>query len=103
MCSRCLSVTVILLLVLCACKREQRNLRPSPTRLAVFGDSDPESTPQPGGSQPPHIAPSPSYWQLVAYVRSMNQEQPQAATPKRTDILEPNPQTIHNKVPGTTK
>ena len=173
--SRCLSAAAILfLLTLCGCQREQRNLRPSPTRLAVFGYAAPQSTIHPGGSQPPAVVANPSYgnaydisegqrlfswyncsgchsnggggmgpplikqewiyggeaanlfdtivkgrpngmptwggripenqiWQLVAYIRSMNQEQPQAATAKRIDILEPNPQTIHNKVPGGTK
>lgn len=42
-------------------------------------------------------------WQLVAYVRSLNQEQPTAATPARTDEIEQKPATIQNKVPGVTK
>jgi hypothetical protein len=42
-------------------------------------------------------------WQLVAYIRSMNGQQPSSATPRRSDMLEPTPQTIQNKVPGVTK
>jgi cytochrome c oxidase cbb3-type subunit 3 len=42
-------------------------------------------------------------WQLVAYIRSMNGQQPSSATPRRADMLEPTPQTIQNKVPGVTK
>jgi cytochrome c oxidase cbb3-type subunit 3 len=42
-------------------------------------------------------------WQLVAYVRSMNGKEPESATPRRSDMLEPTPQTIRNKVPGVTK
>lgn len=42
-------------------------------------------------------------WQIVAYVRSLNNEQPKAATPVRSDIIEPTPSTITNKVPGVTK
>jgi cytochrome c oxidase cbb3-type subunit 3 len=169
--SRSLSVA-ILLLGLYACQREQRNVRPSPTRVALYGSAAPESTLLPGGSQPPPVVPNPSYgnaydisegqrlfnwyncsgchanggggmgpplikqewiyggepanlfdtivkgrpngmptwggripenqvWQLVAYIRSMNQEQPQGATARRTDILEPNPQTIRK--PGAPK
>lgn len=36
-------------------------------------------------------------WQIVAYVRSMNNQQPQSATPKRLDIIEPNPHTLHRQ------
>src|SRR5689334_23171621 len=49
------------LLALCACQREQRNVRPSPTRLAVFANAAPESTLQPGGSQPPPMVSNPSH------------------------------------------
>ena len=42
-------------------------------------------------------------WELVAFIGSMNNEQPQSATPPRTDMLEKNPQTIQNKRPGVTK
>jgi cytochrome c oxidase cbb3-type subunit III len=42
-------------------------------------------------------------WQLVAYVRSLNNLQPKAATPPRSDTIEPNPATIQNKVAGVTK
>ena len=33
-------------------------------------------------------------WQLVAYVRSLNQLEPKSATPVRTDIVEQDPHTI---------
>jgi cytochrome c oxidase cbb3-type subunit 3 len=42
-------------------------------------------------------------WQIVAFVRSMNNEEPSAATPRRDDTIEPNPAHITNKVPGATK
>jgi cytochrome c oxidase cbb3-type subunit 3 len=42
-------------------------------------------------------------WQLVAYVRSMNQKEPQAATPTRLDTVQQNPGTLQNRVPGETK
>ena len=174
MCSRCLSIVAGCgLLFAAGCQREQRNLRPAPTRLAIFGDAAPESTLLPGGSQTPPAVVNPSYgnaydisegqrlynwyncsgchangggaigpplikkewiyggepanlfdtivkgrpngmpswggripenqiWQIVAYVRSMNQEQPQSATPKRLDTLETNPQTIR-QAPGAAK
>lgn len=41
-------------------------------------------------------------WQIVAYVRSLNQEEPTSATPARTDELEEQP-TIQNRVKGVTK
>ncbi len=40
-------------------------------------------------------------WQIVAYIRAMNSQQPQSATPKRLDILEPNPRTIPGQTGGT--
>ena len=61
MCSRCPSAAIFVVLAMCGCQREQRNLRPAPTRLAVFGYAAPESTIQPGGSQPPPVVSSPSY------------------------------------------
>ena len=42
-------------------------------------------------------------WQLVAYVRSLNNEEPQSATPARTDTLQKDPSTLQNKVQGETK
>lgn len=42
-------------------------------------------------------------WQIVAFVRSLNNEQPKSATPARADIIEPAPGTIINKVKGETK
>jgi cytochrome c oxidase cbb3-type subunit 3 len=162
-------------LLLLSCQREKRDLRPSPTRLAIYENAASESSLRPGGPivpQPVVTNPSnssgyeisegqrlfdwyncsgchahggggigpplikkdwiyggepanlfdtivkgrpngmpawgariPEYqiWQLVAYVRSMNGEQPTSATPTRPDTIEQNPQTIKNKVPGETK
>jgi cytochrome c oxidase cbb3-type subunit 3 len=42
-------------------------------------------------------------WQIVAYVRSMNQEQPTSATPPRADTIEQKSDNIKNKVQGVTK
>jgi cytochrome c oxidase cbb3-type subunit 3 len=42
-------------------------------------------------------------WQLVAYIRSLNNEQPKASTPARSDDIEQSPATIQNKVNGATK
>ena len=42
-------------------------------------------------------------WQIVAYVRSMNGEQPSSATAGRADVIETSPQTLQNRVPGATK
>ncbi len=165
---------VALCLAAAACSRETRNLRPAPTRLALYGSAAAESTLRPGGAPAAPPVENPSYgnaydisegqrlynwyncsgchfnggggigpplikqewiyggepanlfdtivkgrpngmptwggripenqvWQIVAFVRSMNQEQPQSATPKRLDTIEPNPQMIHNKVAGVTK
>jgi cytochrome c oxidase cbb3-type subunit 3 len=41
-------------------------------------------------------------WQIVAYVRSMNNLEPQSATAPRADELEPQP-TLQNRVRGVTK
>ena len=41
-------------------------------------------------------------WQIVAYIRSMNHEEPQSATPVRSDEIEPHP-TLHQRVSGATK
>jgi cytochrome c oxidase cbb3-type subunit 3 len=41
-------------------------------------------------------------WQLVAFIRSMNQEEPQSATPVRSDTIQVQP-TLHNRVKGVTK
>ena len=163
------------LLFLAACQREKRDIRPSPARLAIYGDAAKEGTLQPGGPispQPvvrnpytgsgydisegqrlfnwyncsgchanggggigppliktnwiyggepanmfdtivkgrPNGMPSwggriPEYqiWQIVAYVRSLNGQQPRSATPARLDTIETNPQNIVNRVPGKTK
>jgi cytochrome c oxidase cbb3-type subunit III len=42
-------------------------------------------------------------WEIVAYVRSMNGEQPRSATASRADMIEPSPQTIVNRTNGQTK
>ena len=42
-------------------------------------------------------------WQIVAFVRSMNGQEPTSATPTRADSIEPNPQNIQNRVNGATK
>ncbi len=42
-------------------------------------------------------------WQIVAYIRSMNQEEPRSATPKRLDTIEPNPQMLRSQRPGAPK
>jgi len=42
-------------------------------------------------------------WQIVAYVRSMNQEQPKSATSPRSDTMEQKSNNLKNKVPGVTK
>jgi cytochrome c oxidase cbb3-type subunit 3 len=39
-------------------------------------------------------------WQLVAYVRSMNGQQPKSATPPRVDTVEQKSTNIKNKAPG---
>jgi cytochrome c oxidase cbb3-type subunit III len=41
-------------------------------------------------------------WQLVAYIRSMNHEEPQSATPVRSDTIQVQP-TLTNRVNGATK
>lgn len=160
-------------LALTSCTREKQELRPSPTRLAVYRDAARESDLQPGGAQsipesrnpyhgeafaisegarlfdwyncsgchahggggigPPLIkqvwiyggqpenlfdtivkgrpngmptwgAKIPEYqiWQIVAYVRSMNHEEPQAATPARPDTIQTQ-QSIQNRVNGVTR
>ena len=42
-------------------------------------------------------------WQIVSYIRSLNQLEPQSATPARTDTIEKDPSTITNRVWGVTK
>jgi cytochrome c oxidase cbb3-type subunit 3 len=156
-------------LVLGACKREARNLRPEPARLAIFHDAARQSDLQPGGAQtqpdvenpyhdnavaisegqrlydwyncsgchfkggggigPPLIKkdwiyggkpanlfdtivkgrpngmpawggkiPEYQVWQLVAYVRSMNQQESSAATPVRADTIENKSDTVKDKI-----
>jgi len=141
-----------------SCSREEKNVRPFPTRLAVYGDAARQSELQPGGTQPVSNAKNPfegnayaisegqrlfawyncsgchanggggigpplikttwiyggesanlfdtivkgrpngmptwgaripeyQIWQIVAYVRSLNGQEPTAATPPRTDII----------------
>lgn len=66
--------------------------------FATIVKGRPNGMPTWGGRVPEY-----QIWQIVAYIRSMNHEEPQSASPKRLDTLEPNPQTIHNKIPGVTK
>jgi cytochrome c oxidase cbb3-type subunit 3 len=42
-------------------------------------------------------------WQIVAYVRSMNQLQPKSATSPRADTIEQKSTDLKQKVPGVTK
>jgi cytochrome c oxidase cbb3-type subunit 3 len=42
-------------------------------------------------------------WQLVAFIRSMNNQEPKAATPTRPDTIEQSPQTLQNKINGATR
>ena len=42
-------------------------------------------------------------WQIVAYVRSLNNLQPKSAVADRADTIQQNPGTIINRVPGVTK
>jgi len=41
-------------------------------------------------------------WQIVAYVRSLNELQPKSATAARTDEMQPQ-RTIQDKRPGETR
>ena len=158
-----------------ACQRQHRDIRPSPTRLAIYANAAPEDSIHPGGTVTPRnvvnnpynssaydisegqrlynwyncagchanggggIGPPllkkhwiyggepanlfdtivqgrpngmptwggriPEYqiWQIVAYIRSMNGEQPRSATAARQDMIQPSPQTIVNRVNGQTK
>jgi cytochrome c oxidase cbb3-type subunit III len=162
-------------LALNSCQVEKRDIRPSPTRLAIYGDAARESTLTPGGPVkpqqvvtnpynhsaydvaqgqrlfnwyncsgchanggggigPPLIKKNWSYggepanlfdtivkgrpngmptwggripeyqiWQIVAYVRSLNGEQPASATAGRADTVETNPQNLVNRTTGVTK
>jgi cytochrome c oxidase cbb3-type subunit 3 len=42
-------------------------------------------------------------WQIIAYVKSMNQEQPKSVISPRSDTMEQKTGNIKNKVPGVTK
>ena len=42
-------------------------------------------------------------WEIVAFVRSLNNAEPKAASPLRYDTIEQTPSTITNKVNGVTK
>jgi len=42
-------------------------------------------------------------WQIVTYVRSLNNLEPKSATAARPDIIETSPQTLQNKVSGETR
>jgi cytochrome c oxidase cbb3-type subunit 3 len=162
------------LFALIGCERDRRELRPAPTRLAIFKDAARESDLQPGGvhSEPqvqnpysgnayaisegqrlfswyncagchanggggmgpplikdqwtyggqpanlfdtivkgrPNGMPSwggriPEYqvWQLVAYIRSLNHEEPVTATPPRSDHIQQDSGTLMNKPGGGTR
>ncbi|MBV8809841.1 MAG: c-type cytochrome [Acidobacteriaceae bacterium] len=158
--------------ILGGCQREHRDIQPSPTRLAIYGDAARESPLRPGGPvQPqavvanpyngsaydisegqrlfnwyncsgchanggggigpplikkewiyggepanlfdtivkgrPNGMPSwggriPEYqiWQIVAFIRSLNGEQPKSATASRQDTLQPNPQNLMSERGG---
>lgn len=160
--------------LLSSCQIEKRDIQPSPTRLAIYGDAARESTLRPGGAVKPepvvtnpynHSAydisegqrlfswyncsgchanggggigpplikknwiyggepanlfdtivkgrpngmPSwggriPEYqiWQLVAYIRSLNGEQPASAMAGRADTIETNPQNLVDRTTGVT-
>ena len=160
--------------LLSSCQVEKRDIRPSPTRLAIYGSAARESTLRPGGpvqreqvvtnpynhsaydisegqrlfswyncsgchanggggigpplikqnwiygGEPanlfdtivkgrPNGMPSwggriPEYqiWQIVAYVRSLNGEQPASATAGRADTIETNSQNLVNRTAGVT-
>lgn len=47
--SRCLSSCVLACLLLASCQREKRDIRPSPSRLAIYGAAAKESAIRPGG------------------------------------------------------
>lgn len=163
------------LMLISSCQREHRDIRPSPARLAIYGDAAREDLIRPGGpvrpeaivtnpynasaydisegsrlfdwyncsgchahggggigpplikkywvygGEPanlfdtivkgrPNGMPSwggriPEYqiWELVAYVRSMNGEQPRSATASRQDTIQTNPQNVLQRPPGVTK
>lgn len=66
--------------------------------FATIVEGRPNGMPSWGGRIPTY-----QIWQIVAYVRSMNGEQPTSATPARLDSIETNPQNTVNRVPGQTK
>jgi cytochrome c oxidase cbb3-type subunit III len=162
-------------LALASCQVEKRDIRPAPTRLAIYGDAARESTLRPGGPRvpdrvvtnpynhsaydisegqrlfgwynctgchangggaigPPLITKNWTYggepanlfdtivkgrpngmpswggripeyqiWQIVAYIRSLNGEQPASATAGRADTIDTNSQDLVNKTSGATK
>lgn len=167
--SRSRLLVVLIAVALAGCQREQRNLRPAPASLAIFGDAAVESTLRPGGQPPPATVANPAHgnandisegqrlynwyncsgchfnggggigppliktdwiyggepanifdtivkgrpngmptwggripeyqiWQIVAYIRSMNNQEPKSATPERPDTIEVNSQTIRGKL-----
>ncbi len=168
-------VVVLSALAFTACQREKRDIKPSPTRIAVYGDAARQSELRPGGPvQPQSIVTNPyngsaydisegqrlydwyncsgchfaggggigppliktvwiyggepanlfdtlvkgrpngmpswggripeyQMWQIVAYIRSLNGNQPASATSTRPDTIEGNPQTLQNRASGETK
>ena len=165
--SRSVALGVIWLVTLPACRREQRDLRPAPGQVTLFGDAAIESTLNPGGKQPltvrnPSVGkaydisegqrlfdwyncsgchshggggigppliksdwiyggedanlfdtivkgrpngmptwggriPENQIWEIVAYVRSLNHQEPQSASSKRLDTIEKNPATLRGQ------
>ena len=163
------------MMLIVSCQREHRDIRPSPTRLAIYSDAAREDLIRPGGPvQPqavvtnpynasaydisegsrlynwyncsgchfpggggigpplikkhwiyggepanlfdtivkgrPNGMPSwggriPEYqiWEIVAYIRSLNGEQPRSATASRQDTIQTNPQNQLPRPPGVTK
>lgn len=66
--------------------------------FATIVQGRPNGMPSWGGRIPAY-----QVWQIVAYIRSLNGEQPRSATAGRPDTIQTNPQTIVNRVPGQTK
>lgn len=169
------SLLIVACVLLTGCQREKRDVRPSPTRLAIYNDAAKESALRPGGpinpqpvvtnpyngsgydisegqrlfnwyncngchangggaigpplikqqwiygGEPANIfdtiikgrpngmpawggrIPEYQVWQIVAYVRSLNGQQPTSASPTRPDTIETNSQTLRNRTSGETK
>jgi cytochrome c oxidase cbb3-type subunit III len=58
--TRLVTLSASCLLLLSSCQREKRDIRPSPTRLAIYGDAAKESDLRPGGPiVPAHVVNNP--------------------------------------------